>query len=92
MSGVYASPERSAGWNASWVPSGGALELLDKSVLRLFGGIVSLSPCSLSTQWIVLFLSPFPDLERRNVEVEEKKYLLETGFVTETQSNMGMVE
>ena len=29
------------------------------------------------------------DLERRNVDVEEKKYLLDTGVVTETQINMG---
>ena len=36
----------------------------------------------------VLKLCP-PDLQRRSLELEERKYLVGRGVVTETQSNMG---
>ena len=36
------------------------------------------------------FISVAVDLVRRSVDVPEKKYLVNRGVVTETQSNMGM--
>ena len=39
----------------------------------------------------VQFNCPFVDVQRRSLEYEERKYLVEMGYVTETQSNLGLL-
>ena len=38
---------------------------------------------------ILIMLTDSSDICRRNVELDERKYLMGRGVVTETQSNMG---
>ncbi|XP_065898965.1 PHD finger protein 10-like isoform X2 [Dysidea avara] len=37
------------------------------------------------------FQRKYPDIQRRTLDYEERKYLVEMGYVTETQSNLGLL-
>ena len=60
---------------------------------KVLVGLV-LNSCIDTKAWPVAILprhATFPDLYRRNLELDERKYLMGRGVVTETQSNMGML-
>lgn len=40
---------------------------------------------------IITYFHLFEDIQRRSLEYEERKYLVEMGYVTETQSNLGLL-
>ena len=40
---------------------------------------------------MLISLKFFADIQRRTLDYEERKYLVEMGYVTETQSNLGLL-
>lgn len=38
-----------------------------------------------------MFIELYVDIQRRSLDFEERKYLVEMGYVTETQSNLGLL-